>query len=478
MMMRLLILLASGVLGLAAGFLSSASLQEPRKAAPIQAVRTAPGRAPLAADAAPVDQDARRKEITAQLQAVGFSPSRIQRVAELTELFASFSREELLLAAESLLQIPAARRDDIATILALRLLEIDPEEALRVVREEPGFDGDAEGRFLHEWLQRAPEAALEASLQLAHKRERGPFQFASTWRIKNWAARDPAAAAKLAVAHAGAFGEDAVNAAFASWAEKSPQDAMAEAAKLDNVRLQRSAMREVMSQWAAKDPDRAAAWLGQLEDDRLRAELTVGLAVGTASVDPARSAELLQALPAGRIRSAGLVRLAESSRGRDMSHSLRLAAEVPFDSNDEALKSYYSGVLHDHPARAIASLLDRFHATTEPEERQAIEAFLRDPPILAWPGKAAEIAQAVVGAPTSEASAPRLALVLNATAKWAGATWLGHEPGRRRCRPEQHAIAPLKDWSRPGLRPRSRRRRRGSMRSPPHRAATQPLQAW
>jgi hypothetical protein len=102
-----------------------------------------------------------------------------------------------------------------------------------------------------------------------------------------------------------------------------------------------------------------------------------------------------------------------------------MAAEVPFESNNNAQKSYYSGVMHDQPALALASLLERFHVATEPEERRAIAEFLRDPPSMSWPGKAAEIARIAAATPASLGSAPGLALVLNAAAKWAGSDLAG-----------------------------------------------------
>jgi hypothetical protein len=150
--------------------------------------------------------------------------------------------------------------------LGYRWVAVDPEAALRFVRNLPFDNTLLLVALTDEWTRRDPSAAAAWAIQLPEE-----------------AGRTRVLASLMAV-----------------WAEKAPVDATRFAIDLTPAAVQNEAIVSAVSGWARQDPRAALEWAGQLPSGKLQDQVYSQAAFTWGQQDPVSAAEWLRSKPDGR----------------------------------------------------------------------------------------------------------------------------------------------------------------------------------
>jgi|GEM_PF-5123537 len=252
-----------------------------------------------------------------------------------------------------------------------------------------------------------------------------------SWReqrafVRDWAARDPKAAAQWAVVHIKDGGDRAfaVRTAAMAWSSKDAKVALVWADGLTNEAVRESALCAVFDAWAAKDPAAAAAALSGIGDFGKRDLVLGSIALQWCRQDARAALAWAWKLPAGPGRVYALSNIARLMQ-LDKKSSVALDGKTS-DPSLLALASLVSGSDLQEAARKIALQLPGGREVSPAIALRAGWWAVRDPEAaVAWAmqmpaGRDGEQALAIVAqalAPTDPKVAARIAALMPAGEK-------------------------------------------------------------
>lgn len=181
---------------------------------------------------------------------------------------------------------PGDLRVQVVPILVAHWASEQPEEALALAGELPGYDGELDPLR--------------------------PFG--------NWNHGDEIEGRVRERAYAGIFGE---------WAGSDPVAAAQRATALEDPLLRNLAMQEVAAKWILKDSAAALQWMNELPAGPVRNSALQGMMAGWTAQDPRAAASFLTALDESSERTEWLRLLGENWSSSDPKTALAWAAKLP-----------------------------------------------------------------------------------------------------------------------------------------------------
>jgi hypothetical protein len=256
---------------------------------------------------------------------------------------------------------PGDLRQRLVPVRVASLASDQPEEALALAGELPGYEGGDEG---------LPEVGRwddgdEFDGQLREQ------AYAKIFR--EWAVSDPvAAAARAAALEHPVWRNLALQEVAAKWMLKDPAAALEWARNLAAVPDRQSALEGVMAEWAGHDPAAAAEFLTGLEAGPQRSHWQELLGERWAATEPAAALEWAEALD----DDAGKATLVRTMLARVMESDSREAADFAIGLNDPAARKEGMELVLSHwaatDAEGLAGWLESLPEGVAGDEARAI----------------------------------------------------------------------------------------------------------
>jgi len=244
------------------------------------------------------------------------------------ELFGGWLDGDEMAARDWLVGIPAGElRQQLVPVLVAHLASDQPEEALAMAAELPGYDGaldplrpfgnwnhgdEIEGRvreqayagIFGEWAGSDPVAAAARANGLEDPLLRN---LAMQAVASKWVRTDPAAAVEwMKLLPAGVDRNSALQGLMPEWTAQDPQTASTFLATLNESPERGEWLRLLGENWSSADPKTAMAWALQLPGENERNQVVQTVLAKVAESSGRQAAEFALTLPAGAARSQGM----------------------------------------------------------------------------------------------------------------------------------------------------------------------------
>jgi hypothetical protein len=366
-----------GVCGFILGYITPASPTS--DTAPPHRLVTADAKVHAGPTASRASREA-RVELRGAFHSIGQIGSRAHRAHEFEKLMATLSLADLHYVAGLVRELPNHAMREALEAVILRLVTIDPTEALTAL-ENGNLMPAAAAALMLGWSKTDPESAT--AWFNSYPGKEGWEKGRAVSVVSVLSQTDPERAVKLLLSAAADASPDTYGDFFGKWAAGNPAEAMERADKITNTAARRGAIEGVMRSWVAKDPGSALAWFNQVTDSKTRSEIAGGLAAGLYATDPQRSLEIIASLPEGRTRDRAAIALAQSLRQSGKAEEVTgLIAQIPFEPGNTDLIEFYRKRMPGNRL-AFTSLLERLdNPALDPEERGAVEKFLTQDPSM------------------------------------------------------------------------------------------------
>jgi hypothetical protein len=244
------------------------------------------------------------------------------------ELFGGWLEEDELEARDWLVGIPAGElRQQVVPILVAHLASDQPEEALALAGELPGYDGvldplrsfgnwdhgdEIEGRIrerayagiFSEWAGSDPLAAAERANGLEDPLLRN---LAMQAVASKWARTDPATAVEwMKLLPAGVDRNSALQGLMPEWTAQDPQTASTYLGAMNESPERSEWLRLLGGNWSSSDPKAALAWALQLPGENDRNQVVQTMLAKVAEAGGRQAADFVLTLPTGSARTQGM----------------------------------------------------------------------------------------------------------------------------------------------------------------------------
>ena len=265
----------------------------------------------LAARWAELDPDHMFRSIYADYMLPEGAPSTLPSRHILSDvLFEQWTKSDLKAAIKALTDVPDfSGREQLRMTVSDRVMQVDVEEGLRVLKEWSVQNYLPDMKKVAEWAGKDPQHAAEVVLSLG---ENYGSREALKQVGKAWGQRDPGGglrfAAGLDAGMRGALGSEIM----ASWAASDLRSAVAFATDEADLSLRASVSRGLVSAWAKSDPAAALAWSQEHLRGVNRAETIGGLIKTAAEKDLTAAADLAAGMEPGVAQNKACVSIFET----------------------------------------------------------------------------------------------------------------------------------------------------------------------
>lgn len=280
------------------------------------------------------------------------------------ELFSEWLDEGELSARAWLEGIPSGElRIQVVPVLVAHLASIQPEEALTLAGELPGYDGALDPlRSFGRW-----DHGDEIEGRVREKAYAGIFS--------EWAGSDPVTAAARATALEDPLLRNlAMQEVAAKWIRKDSVAAIAWMNRLPAGQVRNSALQGLMQEWTAQEPQAAASFLVVLEESPERNEWFRLLGETWGSAEPETALAWATQLPdeteRNQVVQTVLAKVAESSGRQAANYALTLPAGTARTQSMELVLARWRAT----DAEAVAAWVSALPRESQREEARAVLA--------------------------------------------------------------------------------------------------------
>ncbi len=277
------------------------------------------------------------------------------------ELFGGWIEQNELSARDWLNEIPAGNlRVQVVPVLVAHLASEQPEEALALAGELPGYDGELDplrsfGKWNHgdviegrvrerayaeifgEWAGSDPLAAAARATELEDPLLRN---LAMQEVAAKWIRKDSAAAIEwMNQLPAGAVRNSALQGLMPEWTAQNPQSAASFLATLADSPERNEWLRSLGENWSSSDPTTALAWATRFPGEEERNLIVQTVLAKVAESSGRRAADLVLTLPAGAARAQGMELVLSRWRANDADAVSAWVNALPRESQREEARA-------------------------------------------------------------------------------------------------------------------------------------------